>query len=88
MFMNGFELGDSSATIGWYRSDGDFEVLVSLNNAAGHYTDAIFYQLVTDLIEKLKSITGISDIEALDYDAAVDVLDLEFVESGQFESIV
>ena len=55
--------------------------LVALNNVAGHYTDSIFYRLVTDLIQKLKSITGISDIEALDYDAAVDVLDLEFVES-------
>lgn len=78
--LKNFRSDCQHATIGFYRADGDIEVLATLNNSGAHLSDSEFDRIVNDLLTDLQRLTDMNDIEAFNFDAAVDVIDL----SGNF----
>ena len=41
-------------SIGYYREDGDFAILATLNNNDGHYSPNRFNRIVSDMIDALE----------------------------------
>mgnify|MGYP003346698151 CR=1 FL=1 len=62
-----------SATIGFTRDDGDFEILATLNNTAQHYAPEIFAVIVKDTAEALMRAMG-HQIDILEREDAPDVI--------------
>jgi len=65
------------ASIGFVREDGDFELLATLNNSAGHLPTEVFDGLVEKTVGLFRS-EGI-EVEALEREDAPDVVSIEGV---------
>lgn len=64
-----------SATIGFTREDGDFEILATMNNTADHYEAARFSVLVQSTAEAIAAAIG-HDVEILEREDAPEVVSL------------
>lgn len=73
--MKLFELGDQYASVGFVRSDGDFELLATFNNSSYIATDQRFYDYVTKHVLEMR--IDDESIVALNREDAIDVVMLE-----------
>jgi len=65
----------NTATLGFTREDGDFEVLATLNNTAQHYAPEIFAVIVKDTAEALMNAMA-HQIDILEREDAPDTITL------------
>jgi hypothetical protein len=64
-------------TIGHYREDGDFAILVTLNNNDGHMGESTFEDLVGDMCTKIASFMHPTPIVCIERQDAPDYITIE-----------
>lgn len=72
-----FSKGDDRASIGFFRGDGDFELLATLNNGGEQYSPEVFAEIVQLTVKKLNESSNVDDIVALHREDAPDVITMD-----------
>lgn len=65
-----------AATIGFTREDGDFEILATMTNTAGHYGTPRFIVLVQSIAETIAAAIG-HEVEILEREDAPEVVTID-----------
>ena len=63
-------------TIGYHREDGDFAILVTLNNNDGHMGQGAFLGLVEEVRNQINSLMPYTPIVSIERQDAPDYIDL------------
>lgn len=72
-----FKMGDKYASIGFLRSDGDFELLATFNNGGEFMSDEDFYNQVTSTAQLIANNGDDDSIEILCREDAIDIVSLQ-----------
>lgn len=71
--MQVFKQGDKVASVGFLRSDGDFEVLATFNNNSEFMSDEDFFNIVETSKFHFNTAGEVDDVIALCREDAIDV---------------
>jgi hypothetical protein len=72
-----FSKGNDRASIGFFRGDGDFELLATLNNGGEQYSPEAFAKIVQTTVKILNEASNVDDIVALHREDAPDVITMD-----------
>ena len=72
-----FSKGDDRASIGFFRGDGDFELLATLNNGGEQYSHETFAEIVQAVLMMLNQGSDAEDIVALHREDALDIISMD-----------
>lgn len=72
-----FSKGNDRASIGFFRGDGDFELLATLNNGGEQYSPEVFEEIVQRTVETISDASNVDDIVALHREDAPDVITMD-----------